>query len=136
MSFIPTMSPLYNDLIMKPKSYVVQEDHQLALMYDGDGTAVEYTPPPPQSEKKKKNKKEKKPKVSAADTAPVKKQVEQQGEQRKKTSFAQQWPHGKIYLNKSGNNLTKECNDWFRGFCFKCGFDSLLHLLLGIPYSL
>ena len=108
----------------KPKSYVVQEDHQLALMYDGDGTAVEYTPPPPQSEKKKKNKKEKKPKVSAADTAPVKKQVEQQGEQRKKTSFAQQWPQGKIYLNKSGNNLTKECNEWFRGFCFKCGHSS------------
>jgi hypothetical protein len=108
----------------KPKSYVVQEDHQLALMYDGDGAAVEYIPPSPQSEKKKKKKKDKKPTVSAADTAPVKKQVEQQGEQRKKTSFAQQWPQGKIYLNKSGNNLTKECNEWFRGFCFKCGHSS------------
>jgi hypothetical protein len=108
----------------KAKSYVVQEDHQLALMYDGDGTAVEYIPPSPQSEKKKKKKKDKKPTVSAADTAPVKKQVEQQGEQRKKTSFAQQWPQGKIYLNKSGNNLTKECNEWFRGFCFKCGHSS------------
>jgi hypothetical protein len=32
------------------------------------------------------------------------------------------WPLDKTYLNKSGNALTKECEQHFAGYCFKCGY--------------
>jgi hypothetical protein len=32
------------------------------------------------------------------------------------------WPLDKVYLNKSGNTLTKECEAHFNGFCLKCGY--------------
>jgi hypothetical protein len=32
------------------------------------------------------------------------------------------WPLDKTYLNKSGNALTKECENHFLGYCYKCGY--------------
>ena len=42
----------------------------------------------------------------------------------KKFSFVKPWPEGKNYLSKNGNSLTKECEEHFKGFCFRCGHNS------------
>ncbi len=44
--------------------------------------------------------------------------------QAKRSSFVAQWPDGKNYLAQGGNKLSKECEEHFRGFCYKCGNDS------------
>jgi len=41
-----------------------------------------------------------------------------------KRSFVKPWPEGKPYLNKSGNQVSKEFEDWFLGHCYKCGHKS------------
>jgi hypothetical protein len=43
---------------------------------------------------------------------------------KKKFFFVKPWPQDKKYMSKNGNQLSKECNEWFQGFCFKCGHSS------------
>jgi len=40
---------------------------------------------------------------------------------RNKSRYVQPWPQGKPYRNSSGNKLTRELEEHFRGFCFRCG---------------
>jgi hypothetical protein len=42
----------------------------------------------------------------------------------KKFRFVKPWPSDKKYMSKSGNQLSKECEEWFTGYCFKCGHNS------------
>jgi len=42
----------------------------------------------------------------------------------KKFHFVRPWPEGKVYLSKNGNKLSRECEDHFQGFCYKCGHNS------------
>jgi hypothetical protein len=37
-----------------------------------------------------------------------------------KQSFFKSWPEGKNYLNKFGNQVTKEFEEWFHRHCYKC----------------
>ena len=39
-------------------------------------------------------------------------------------SFVPIWPEGKQYLSKSGNQLSRELEAHFEGYCFKCGHSS------------
>ena len=49
----------------------------------------------------------------------------QQGNKRySKFKFVEPWPTGKRYVSKNGNALTKECEEHFHGFCFRCGHSS------------
>jgi hypothetical protein len=41
-----------------------------------------------------------------------------------KYKFVQPWPEDKPYLSKAGNALSKECEDHFNGYCFRCGHSS------------
>jgi hypothetical protein len=45
----------------------------------------------------------------------------------KKFFFVEPWPENKHYVSKNGNSLTKECEEHFKGFCFKCGHNSHSH---------
>ena len=42
----------------------------------------------------------------------------------KRFFFVKPWPTGKAYLSKNGNKLSKECDAWFSGHCYKCGHNS------------
>jgi len=112
----------------KVNEITMQKQQQLALTYEKGMDSVRHSPPPqsqPQSEKKSKNKKGKAV-VNAVDTEPIKPAPKAQGqkEQKKKGFFVKQWPDQKNYLNKSGNNLTRDCNEHFKGHCHKCGHSS------------
>jgi len=39
-------------------------------------------------------------------------------------TFVTPWPEGKNYVSKSGNSLTKEFEEHFNGFCYKCGLSN------------
>ena len=43
---------------------------------------------------------------------------------KKRPTFVRPWPADKPYMSKSGNQLLKEFNDWFSGYCSKCGFSN------------
>jgi hypothetical protein len=43
---------------------------------------------------------------------------------KKKFSFVTPWPENKPYTSKSGNSLSKECEEHFDGYCFRCGMNS------------
>jgi hypothetical protein len=43
---------------------------------------------------------------------------------KKRPSFVRPWPADKPYMSKSGNQLLKEFNYWFAGYCAKCGFSN------------
>ena len=45
---------------------------------------------------------------------------------RTRYTFVEPWPMGKSYLSKSGNQLSKEIELHFSGFCFKCGLNNHL----------
>jgi hypothetical protein len=38
-----------------------------------------------------------------------------------KSEWVKPWPSNKEYLSKSGNTLSKEVEEWFQGYCAKCG---------------
>lgn len=41
-----------------------------------------------------------------------------------KPNWVEQWPEGKQYISKNGNQLTREFETWFADFCFRCGHAS------------
>jgi hypothetical protein len=43
---------------------------------------------------------------------------------KRKFSFVTPWPDNKPYTSKSGNSLSKECEEHFANHCFKCGMSS------------
>ncbi len=43
---------------------------------------------------------------------------------RKKSKWVEPWPENKNYMSKSGGSLSRDCETWMRGFCFKCGCNS------------
>jgi hypothetical protein len=55
------------------------------------------------------------------------KRQDNKGKGDKKFFFVHPWPENKNYLSKNGNTLTKECEDHFKGFCFRCGHSSHSH---------
>lgn len=40
---------------------------------------------------------------------------------RSRVQSVKQWPQGKPYLSRSGNKVSQELDDWFAGFCHRCG---------------
>jgi hypothetical protein len=42
----------------------------------------------------------------------------------KKWAYVEPWPEGKSYVSKSGNALSKELEEHFKDFCFRCGHNS------------
>ncbi len=100
--------------------------------------AIEYKPqnvappilhdscrPPPKTETKIINKNQKgNQNSSRPNSAGNTPNVKRKGNFKRKSRFIEPWPEGKGYLSKSGNSLSKEFEQYFRGFCYKCGNSS------------
>lgn len=43
---------------------------------------------------------------------------------RGRATMVKQWPENKPYHSKNGNKLSRECELWFDGHCFRCGHSS------------
>jgi len=57
-------------------------------------------------------------------TGPKKGKPQMQTDGFKVRRFVNPWPKDKVYLNQSGNKLTKEFEAYFSGHCHKCGHSS------------
>ena len=43
---------------------------------------------------------------------------------KRRPKWVEPWPENKPYMSKAGGSLSRECQDWIKNFCFKCGCDS------------
>jgi hypothetical protein len=43
---------------------------------------------------------------------------------KRRFKFIEPWPENKPYTSKSGNSLSRECEDYLKNCCFRCGVDS------------
>ena len=88
--------------------------------------AIEQAPPPPQQPQQPPVQQDSKGGQSKQDGNAKNKQnwkgKNKQGD--RKYNFVKPWPEGKSYLSKNGNSLTREVEEHFHGFCFRCGHNS------------
>jgi hypothetical protein len=118
------------------KANTADQSNPLAIEYNSGGAKITADPPKPapkidQPKGKNQGGQAKGTAKTQGDGAAGSDRQKSQGRGRgynkgrgnkKRPSFVRPWPADKPYMSKSGNQLLKEFNDWFSGYCSKCGF--------------